>query len=86
MEPFRCYRCGEPGHVKAECTAPPAPPPASAPGQMDARAYSAHMETIEDAVADWAAGTITLDQKRRKISDENRRYYGPGVRKALTWP
>jgi hypothetical protein len=50
------------------------------------RAREIHMDIIESYVTAWQAGEMTLEQKRRAISDENRAYYGPGVRRALTWP
>lgn len=48
-------------------------------------AYAAHMDLIASYVVAWQRGEITLDAKRRAISDENRAFYGPDCPKHLLW-
>jgi Zinc knuckle len=75
-----CYQCGEPGHMIASC-------PALLPGNDDeALTYAAHLAVIDAIVANWHEGKLSIDQKRKMISDENRAYYGPSCRRALAWP
>ena len=70
-----CYKCGEPGHFAANC-----------PLLVPASSYGEHMARIGRFVEECQEGIITIEQKRHLISDENKLYYGPGCRKALTWP
>jgi hypothetical protein len=54
--------------------------------QARADAYCAHLGRIDAYVTAWRTGRITLAEKRRAISDENRTYYGPDCRRNLLWP
>ena len=49
-------------------------------------AYRDHLNRIDAYVAAWHAGKISIDEKRRAISDENRMFYGPDCRRNLLWP
>jgi hypothetical protein len=72
---MNCYNCGEPGHFAANC-----------PLSVPAGSFDEHMARIGRFVEEWQEGIITIEQKRHRISDENKLYYGPGCRKALTYP
>jgi hypothetical protein len=51
-----------------------------------ADAHRAHLGRIAAYVTAWQNDELTLAEKRRAISDENRMYYGPDCRRALLWP
>jgi len=70
-----CYHCGTAGHFVAEC-----------PMMVPAASKEEHMARIAQYVAAWLMGEITVERKRKMISDENLLYYGPGCRKALLYP
>jgi hypothetical protein len=69
-----CYHCGEPGHWVVDC-----------PTMRPAASSEEHQARIDSYVASWVRGEITVDRKRKMISDENLLYYGPGCRPALIW-
>ena len=48
-------------------------------------AYAAHMDLIDSYVAAWQRGELTIDQKRRAISDENQAFHGPECPRHLLW-
>lgn len=92
---WACFGCGEVGHLVAQCPHPAAdrhPPRSLADASADqaaadlAGAFAAHMAMIDRYVADWWQGKISTEEKRRLISAENHAFYGPSVRKALTYP
>jgi hypothetical protein len=62
--------------VARECRADPAP-------AGDARA--AHLARIGKLVMLWQTGLISVDDKRRGISDENRSFYGAECPQRLIW-
>ncbi len=70
-----CYHCGTPGHFVAEC-----------PLMTPAGSKDEHLARIGGYVAEWHRSEITVERKRKMISDENLLYYGPSCRKALRWP
>lgn len=87
-----CYRCGQPGHNRNQClngtTLPGRVVASDAPEPRYAGSYDEHMARIKDAVRRWHEGEISLDDKRRMISDENIRWHGVTAARArkLTWP
>jgi hypothetical protein len=72
---MKCFNCGEDGHIKAEC-----------PARLSKESRSDHMAVIDETMQAWIDGKISIEQKRRMISDENLAYYGEGCRKALLYP
>ncbi len=81
---FRCHNCGEAGHYARDC-------PALLPGTIDGgQASSArfddHLERISGHVRDWWDGKTSIDQKRQRISDENKSFYGSACPRNLMWP
>ena len=70
-----CYRCHRPGHYADSC-----------PESIPAAGKDEHLARIDAYVEDWIEGRITIDQKRRAISDENRLYYGDACPRRLIWP
>lgn len=69
-----CYHCGEPGHFVAAC-----------PMMVPASSTEEHVARIAGYVDAWVRGEITIDRKRKMISDENLLHYGAGCRPALLW-
>jgi hypothetical protein len=47
--------------------------------------YRDHLARIGQLTERWHEGLITVDEKRRAISDENRQFYGPDCPKHLLW-
>ncbi len=75
MASMTCYHCGTPGHFVAEC-----------PLMIPAASQGEHLARIGQYVDMWVAGEITVERKRKMISDENLMHYGPSCRRALLWP
>jgi hypothetical protein len=73
---MRCFSCGQPGHVKAHCPA----------RQQHGDSWDDHIAIIDATVTAWTEGNISIDRKRRMISDENRSFYGAGCPRRLQWP
>lgn len=44
--------------------------------------WHAHMAAIRCVIQDWETGKISIDEKRRRIAAENKRYYPEPVRSA----
>ena len=57
-----------------------------ADGPSEDGAKAVHLAQIDAYVRAWQDGAITVDHKRQLISDENKRFYGPGCPRRLTWP
>lgn len=55
-------------------------------GNNDDGARALHLAQIDAYVAAWQQGVITVDHKRYLISEENKRFYGPGCPRKLIWP
>lgn len=70
-----CYRCGQQGHFAADCAL-----------SMRASSDEEHRARIDGFVRDWTEGRISMERKRMAVSDENKLWYGPACRRALTWP
>jgi hypothetical protein len=52
---------------------------------ISAEGYQQHLDRIAELVVNWQAGLLTVEQKRRAISDENKQFYGANCPKHLTW-
>ncbi len=71
---MNCYHCGG-HHYVAEC-----------PLMIPAASRDEHMARIDQYVAMWQRGEVTLERKRKMISDENLLWHGPACRRALLYP
>lgn len=71
-----CYRCGSDEHFARDCPTDAgwAPPPATR-----SASYEEHLARIDRFVAQWQAGAMTVEAKRRAIADENLAWYGRPV-------
>ena len=72
-----CWQCGSENHFISQCpqnSRPPAAAAAQPPGK--AATYAEHLERVNGYVDLWAAGQLSLWQKRHAIAGENMQWYG----------